>query len=270
MAGRAPVNLGLRTRLGVNLLAVSRAGRQYTTRLRELRLFPGDLLLVQGPVDALAEFAAETGSVPLADRGMTLQSRGKAVLAAAIMAGSVVAAAAGLLPTAVAFAAGVLASVLFRTLPARQLYDAIDWPVVVLLGALMPVAAAMETTGAASLLAGTLVDGLARGHALVALGLVLVATMTLSDVINNAATAAVMCPIALGIAETLQANPDSFLMAVAIGASCAFLTPIGHQNNTLILGTGGFRFGDYWRPGLVLELIVLAVAMLLLPVFWPL
>jgi di/tricarboxylate transporter len=94
--------------------------------------------------------------------------------------------------------------------------------------------------------------------------------MTLSDLMNNAATAAVMCPIAIGAAERLGASADPFLMAVAIGASCAFLTPIGHQNNTLILGPGGFRFGDYWPLGLPLEALVVAVAVPVLLLAWPL
>lgn len=164
----------------------------------------------------------------------------------------------------------VLGVIITGALPLRMMYDSIDWPVIVLLGALMPVAAALEATGGAELIARTLVGSLADGRPLLALGLVLVVTMVLSDVMNNAATAAVMTPIALGIADVLGANPDSFLMAVAIGASCAFLTPIGHQNNTLILGPGGFRFGDYWKPGLVIEVVVAAVSLLLLPIVWPL
>jgi di/tricarboxylate transporter len=150
------------------------------------------------------------------------------------------------------------------------LHCSIDWPVIVLLGALIPVAKAMETTGAADLVAQSLLGFVAQGNAVVALVLILVVSMTLSDFMNNAATAAVMCPIAIGAAEQLGASPDSFLMAVAIGASCAFLTPIGHQNNTLILGPGGFRFGDYWRLGLPMELLVLAVSIPLLLVVWPL
>jgi len=168
------------------------------------------------------------------------------------------------LPAAVAFAAGVLASMVSRTIPPRDVYGAIDWPVIVLLGALIPVAQAMGTTGAADLLARSLLEVLAQGQAVVALALILVVAMTLSDFMNNAATAAVMCPIAISTATQLDASADSFLMAVAIGASCAFLTPIGHQNNTLILGPGGFRFGDYWRLGLPMELIVVAVGVPLL------
>jgi di/tricarboxylate transporter len=170
----------------------------------------------------------------------------------------------------VAFALGVLASMLLRTVPPREVYTAIDWPVVVLLAALIPVAGAMEGTGAAQLLADGVLGFIAQGNAVIALVVVMVTTMFLSDVMNNAATAAVMCPIALGIAAALGVNADSFLMAVAIGASCAFLTPIGHQNNTLILGPGGFGFGDYWRLGLPLEAVVVALSVPILLMVWPL
>jgi di/tricarboxylate transporter len=142
--------------------------------------------------------------------------------------------------------------------------------VIVLLGALIPVAGAMEATGTASLIARVLLESVAQGHAVAALGLILIVSMTLSDLMNNAATAAVMCPIAIGTAAQLEASADPFLMAVAIGASCAFLTPIGHQNNTLILGPGGFRFGDYWRLGLPLEILVIAVSIPMLLLVWPL
>ena len=268
--GESPASLDMRTRFNVNVLAVSRDGLRHTTRMRHMRMAQGDLLLVQGPAEVLSNFASATGTVALAERSLSIPDRPRAALAGAIMAAAVIATATGLVPTTIAFAAAVVATIVLKTLPLRLMYDAIDWPVIVLLGALIPVAGAMETTGAASLVARTLVANLAQGNAMIALGLVLVVTMTLSDVMNNAATAAVMCPIAIGIAQALGANPDSFLMAVAIGASCAFLTPIGHQNNTLILGPGGFRFGDYWRPGILMELVVFAVSMVMLPIVWPL
>jgi len=270
IAGRSARELMLRTRYGINLLAVSREGQRPRSRLRTLPLRSGDLLLVQGAAEVLAEFAGEAGCVPLGERDLRIPDRRMAILSAAIMGGSIAIAALGLLPAAAAFALGVLASMVMRTVPPRAVYTAIDWPVIVLLGALIPVAGAMQTTGAADLLARGLVDAVAQGHPVVALTLVLVVTMFLSDVMNNAATAAVMCPIAIGIAATLGVSPDGFLMAVAIGASCAFLTPIGHQNNTLILGPGGFSFSDYWRLGLPLEALVVAVAVPLLLIVWPL
>jgi di/tricarboxylate transporter len=270
IVGRSANDMKLRTRYAINLLAVSRAGRAPRTRLRTLELKSGDLLLVQGASDAVSGFVNDTGCVPLGVRDLRIPDTRMAIIAGAIMLGAIGIVTLGLLPAAVAFALGVLASMVLRTVPLRQVYTAIDWPVIVLLAALIPVAGAMQSTGAADLLARFLVDTIAQGNAVVALGVVLITTMFLSDVMNNAATAAVLCPIALGISNTLGVNPDSFLMAVAIGASCAFLTPIGHQNNTLILGPGGFRFGDYWRLGLPLEVLVVAVSLPLLLVVWPL
>jgi len=155
-------------------------------------------------------------------------------------------------------------------IPPRDLYAAVDWPVIVLLASLIPVAGAMASTGTADLLANALLNELAQGAPVIAMVLLLVVTMTMSDFMNNAATAAVMCPIAISGAQQLGVSPDPFLMAVAIGASCAFLTPIGHQNNTLILGPGGLKFGDYWRLGLPMEILVVAVSIPMLLLVWPL
>lgn len=259
IAGSTPTDLSLRTRHGINLLAVGRSGTRAATRLRAWRFRAGDTLLLQGAAEALSAFAQTAGFVPLAARDLRLPDPKQALLAAAIMGCAVAAAAMGLAPPAIAFAGGMLAVMLTRILPLSEVYHSIDWSVIVLLAAMMPVARAMETSGTAALIAEALMTHVARGHAVLALGLILVVTMTLSDVMNNAATAAVMCPIAIGAAGALGVNPDAFLMAVAVGASCSFLTPIGHQNNTLILGPGGFRFGDYWRLGLPLEIVVAAV-----------
>ena len=270
LIGRSAKDLLLRTRYGLNLLAVSREGARSKARLRTLKIQAGDLLLMQGPLEALSEFAADSGCVPLARRELRIPDRGKAWVAGLVMAFAVGGAALGLLPAAISFALGVLASMALRTVPLRAVYESIDWPMIVLLGALIPVAGAMESTGSANLIARALLEGVARGDAIVGLSLVLVVTMFLSDLMNNAATAAVMCPIAIGTAAALGVSADAFLMAVAIGASCAFLTPIGHQNNTLILGPGGFRFGDYWRLGLPLELLVVAISVPMLLLVWPL
>ncbi|WP_068803861.1 SLC13 family permease [Thauera phenolivorans] len=268
LLGRSAKDLLLRSRYGINLLALSREGQRSRSRLRTMPIHAGDLLLMQGPADVLAQFASDFGCVPLAARDLRIPDRGKALSASLIMAFAVGGAAFGLLPAAISFALGVLASMALRTVPPRAVYESVDWPVIVLLAALIPVAGAMESTGAAELVARMLLEHVARGELVIALALVLVVTMFLSDVMNNAATAAVMCPIAIGAAQALGVGSDAFLMAVAIGASCAFLTPIGHQNNTLILGPGGFRFGDYWRLGLPLELLVLAIALPMLLLVW--
>ncbi|UYN97454.1 MAG: SLC13 family permease [Enhydrobacter sp.] len=270
IAGRSATDIHLRSRYHINLLAVSRQGRRSMARLRTMPMRPGDVLLLQGQPEALAEFASQFGCVPLAERALRIPDPRQAATAGGIMAAAVSGAAFGLLPAAISFAGGVLASMALRTVSPRTVYNAVDWSVIVLLGALIPVAGAMETTGAADLIARVLLDNVAQGSAVVALVLIVIVTMTLSDFMNNAATAAVMCPVAIGAAGQLGASPDPFLMAVAIGASCAFLTPIGHQNNTLILGPGGFGFGDYWKLGLPLEVIVVAVSVPLLLVVWPL
>lgn len=270
LVDRSASDVQLRTHYSINLLAVSRQGQRSMTRLRSMRLAAGDLLLMQGAPEAILEFASNAGCVPLAERELRIPDTRKAVTAGLIMAAAVGGAAFGLLPAAISFAAGVLASMALRTVPPRAAYEAVDWPVIVLLGALIPVASVMDTTGAANLIARGLLEHLAGGNAILGLALILVVTMTLSDLMNNAATAAVMCPIAIGIANQLGVSADPFLMAVAIGASCAFLTPIGHQNNTLILGPGGFRFGDYWPLGLPIEILVIVVSLPMLLIVWPL
>ena len=270
LIGRSARSVGFRTRFGINLLAISRRGRQTIRRLRSTTIQAGDVLLLQGAAEALSGFGNEFGCVPLAGRSISIPNRRKAMLAVAVLAAAIAGAAFGLVPAAISFASGVVAFMVLRVVPLRKLYEAIDWPVIVLLGSMIPIAVAMESTGFADLLARTLLEDVAQGRPVLALGLILVVTMTLSDFMNNAATAAVMCPIAISTAAQLGTTTDAFLMAVAIGASCAFLTPIGHQNNTLILGPGGFRFGDYWRLGLPMEVVVVAVAIPGLLYFWPL
>jgi di/tricarboxylate transporter len=270
LIGRSAADIRLRTRFGINMLAVSRQGHRSRARLRQFVIRAGDVLLMQGTPARLSDFGTQFGCVPLAERALRIPNAKEALMALGVMAIAVGAAAFGLFPAAIAFAGGVLAVMALRLVPPRTVYNAVDWPVIVLLAALIPVAGAMASTGAADLVATLLLDWFARGNAIVALALILVVTMTLSDFMNNAATAAVMCPIAIGTAYSLGVNPDAFLMAVAVGASCAFLTPIGHQNNTLILGPGGFRFGDYWKLGLPLEVIVVAVAVPMILFVWPL
>jgi len=270
LVGMSATDLQLRSRFHINLLALSRRGERTIRRLRSEPVRAGDVLLMQGTPEAIQGFSTAYGCIPLAERAIRIPDKHRAILAAVVMFAAIAGAAFGLLPAAISFAVGVLALMIFRVVPLRQVYGAVDWPVVVLLAALIPVAGAMESTGAADLTARFLIDNFARGAPIIGLALILIVTMTLSDFMNNAATAAVMCPIAISTAGQLGSNPDAFLMAVAIGASCAFLTPIGHQNNTLILGPGGFRFGDYWRLGLPLEILVIVVSIPVLIRVWPL
>jgi di/tricarboxylate transporter len=270
LTGRSASNIQLRTRYSLNLLALSRSGQLSIKRLRTARIEAGDLLLIQGSPEAVSEFATDYSCVPLAQRDLRIPDKSKIWKAGIIMTLAVGVAALGLLPASISFAIGVLASMALRTVPLRDVYESIDWPVIVLLSTLIPVAGAMESTGTADLIARLIIEKVAYGNAVIGLTLILIITMFLSDMMNNAATAAVMCPISIGTASALGVSADSFLMAVAIGASCAFLTPVGHQNNTLILGPGGFRFGDYWKLGLPLEILIVVISIPMLLVVWPL
>lgn len=267
--GRTPASLHLRTLYGVTVLAVARQGRSLKQRLRNVHLRAGDVLLLQGEKEALPETLVMLGCMPLAGRGPSFQAR-RTLLPLAIFGMAVTALVAGLLPAAIAFMGAVGLMVLSGLLPVREVYDSIDWPVVVLLAAMIPVGGALETTGATQLIAGKIAELAGGVSPLIVIGLLIVVTMTLSDVMNNAATAVVMAPIAAGIAQQLGVSPDPFLMAVAVGASSAFLTPIGHQNNTLVMGPGGYRFGDFWRLGLPLEILLVAAAAPLIAWVWPL
>ena len=270
LIGRSAKAIDLRTRYGINLLAISRQGRRSIRRLRSIPIQAGDVLLLQGAPEALSGFAADFGCLPLAARDIRIPKKGQALSAALIMAVTVLAAAFGLFPVAILSAIAVAAYIALDIVPLRSLYTSIDWPVVVLLAAMLPVANAVATTGTADMIARFLLDNVTQGHAVIGLITLMLVTMFLSDLVNNAATAAVMCPIAISSAAQLGVNADAFLMAIAVGASCAFLTPIGHQNNTLILGPGGFRFGDFWRLGLIVEVVVVMVSIPVILWVWPL
>ena len=270
LVGRSAKAIELRTSYGINLLALSRQGRRSIRRLRAIPLQAGDVLLMQGAPEAISGFASMFGCLPLAARDIRVPRKGQALTASLIMAAAVVAAAFGLFPVSILFAIAVGAYIMLGIVPLRSLYTQIDWPVVVLLAGMLPVANAVATTGTADMIARFLLDNVTQGHAVIGLVTLMVVTMLLSDLVNNAATAAVMCPIGISTAAQLGVNADAFLMAIAVGASCAFLTPIGHQNNTLILGPGGFHFGDYWRLGLLLEVIVVAVGIPIILWVWPL
>jgi di/tricarboxylate transporter len=268
--GRLVGSLRLFALRGITLLGASRQGQRFRGRLRSFRIRPGDVLLLHGEADQLADLVPALGCLPLAEREMNFGKRGKGPAVIAIFAGAILAASFGLVPIHIAFGMAIVLLVAGDLMSVRELYDGIDWSVIVLLGSLIPVGGALQGTGATTLIADSLV-GVTEGLPAVAvLVIVMVVTMTLSDILNNAATAVVMAPIAATVAERLQVDADPFLMAVAIAASCAFLTPIGHQNNALILGPGGYRFGDYWRMGLPLEIIVIGVSVPTILIFWPL
>ena len=266
--GSSPSSLDLRRRYGVNLVAAARQGRRFEGRLRDATLSTGDVLLLEGDAARLRAAIADLGCLPLADRGLALEPRRIAVPIGLFAAG-IGLAASGLLSAAVAFTGVVVAMVLTRVIRPAQVYESIDWPVIVLLGAMIPLGDALLDTGAARLIGGSIVMIAGQVSPLVMLAIVLMMTMAITPVLNNAATVVIMAPIAISIAERMGVVPDAYLMAVAIGASCDFLTPFGHHNNTIILGPGGYRFGDFWRVGLGLDAVVIAVSLLVIPLVWP-
>jgi di/tricarboxylate transporter len=264
LIGRSMRQVMLRNRYGVNLLAVARQGHRLRERLSRIRFVVGDILLLQGAEEALRKAIQELGCLPLAERGLGLLRSGRPWPAAAIFVAGLLATAAGLAPVQIALTTAAVAMVLAGVLTLREAYEAIDWPILVLLGAMMPVGAAFESSGAAGVLAAQVVRLSHEAGAVAVLPLLLVATMLLSNVVNNAAAAVLMAPIAMEAAHALQVSVDSLLMGVAVGASSAFLTPIGHQSNTLVMEPGGYRFSDYWRLGLPLSLLVTVAATVLI------
>jgi len=268
LEGSTVESLGLPGRHGVHLIAVSRQGKPHRGRLRSFRFRPGDVLLLHGESERLHDAVGRFGCLPLRERSIQFGRRIPALLPVVLFAAAIVSAVAGLVPIPIALGLAAVGMVVAGVLPLREVYTAVDWPVIVLLGALIPVGGALESTGTTGLLVGALSEYTAAWPALVLLGLILVVTMTLSDLLNNAATAVIMAPLALEIALRTGSNPDAFLMAVAVGASCAFLTPVGHQNNALVMGPGGYRFGDYWRLGLPLEILIVAVTVPMIAWVW--
>jgi di/tricarboxylate transporter len=270
LEGRTPSGLRFRSRHHANLLAISRQGKPFRTRLGRVSLRAGDVLLLQGESDTLADSVAALGLLPLAERGLHPGNRSEAFLPLGIFLAAIGVTAAGVLPVQIAFGAAVAGLVASSVLSPREVYETIDWPVIILLASMIPLGQALEATGGTAWIADSVARFGERLHLIAVLAAVMVLTMTLSDLMNNAATAVIMAPIATGIAAALQLSADPFLMATAIGASCAFLTPIGHQNNVLVMGPGGYHFGDYWRMGLPLEVLIVALSLPLILVIWPL
>jgi di/tricarboxylate transporter len=268
MIGRSPTGMRLRD-YGINLLALSRQGRRTTTRLARQRFREGDVVVLQGDLEQMPVRLRELGALPLAERKIDLGRPAKVVLPVVVMAAAVLLTATGVFPVAIAFLIAVATLALFQVMRLRDMYEAIDGSIIVLMGALIPVTEAMKTTG----LTGEIASGIAMVGAgmapLALLGFVFVATLLITPVVNNAATVLLMGPIAGGFAVKAGLSVDPFLMAVAIAASCEFLTPFGHQSNVLVLGPGGYRFGDYARLGVPLSIIVTLIAVPLIALVWP-
>ena len=270
IAGRSAMSLRLLSRYGITLLGVSRQGRRFTERVRKIEVRPGDILLLLGPAERLPDVVNRMGVLPLRDRGLEVVQRQKVWLAVGIFAAAVLLASFGVLYLPVALGGAAALMILANIIPLRQVYESVEWSVIVLLGSMIPLGSALEASGGTALIAEGIVKLSAGLAPALILALVMIVTMTLSDVMNNVATAVISAPVALDIANRLGVNPDPFLMAVAVAASCAFLTPIGHKNNTLIMGPGGYKFGDYWRMGLPLEILIILVGVPMILWVWPL
>ncbi len=269
LAGRSAMSVRLLYRYRVALVGVSRRGIRFRENVRKLTLQPGDVLLLLGADERLSDVTGRLELLPLADRGQRVIQRDKAWWAVGIFASAIVTASLGFVYLPIALGCATALYVLFNIVPIRDVYTSIEWPVIVLLGSMIPIGGALQSTGGTALIAGGIVDLSAGYSPVVVLTLLVIVTMTLSDVMNNTATAVIAAPIAVEIATRLEVNPDPFLMGVAVAASCAFLTPIGHKNNTLIMGPGGYRFGDYWRMGLPLEILIIVVSVPSIIFFWP-
>lgn len=270
MIGRSANQVQMLRISGVSMLGLSRMGQTLKTRIRRTPIRAGDILLLLGTEAAIGDISERLNLLALADRQTGVTRHDKAWGAIGLFVTAIAVAAFGLLPLPVALGFVALGLVVFDILPVRELYDAVEWPVIVLLGAMIPLGQALDQSGGTALIAQGLAALTGGLPGWVAILVLMVVTMTLSDVLNNTATTVIAAPIAIDLAHATGANPDPYLMAVAIGASCAFLTPIGHKNNMLILGPGGYRFGDYWRMGLPLELIVIAVSVPMILLVWPL
>ncbi|MBT6341842.1 MAG: SLC13 family permease [Tateyamaria sp.] len=270
LIGRTAQGVGLSWRQSTVLMGISHRGKRITKQIRKTLIQSGDILLLLVPRDKSADVTHWLGCLPLASRGLSVTADEKVWLAIGFFITAVLAASFGLLYLPIALGLVVVAYVLSKIVPLSELYTHIEWPVVVLLGSMIPLGVALERSGGTQLISGWLVNLTTGMPAWAVLTVLMIVTMSLSDVLNNTATTIVAAPVGIQMAKSLDVSPDPFLMAVAVAASSAFLTPIGHKNNTLILGPGGYSFSDYWRCGLPLEIIIVAVSIPAILTFWPL
>jgi di/tricarboxylate transporter len=269
LVGRSAGSLGLRWRDGVSVLAVSRRGSRISRRLAQVRFEAGDVLLMQMVEEEVEEKLASLGVLPLAERELSVGRSRRILLAVGIFGAAIALTTADLLPVTVSFSLAAVLMVTTGLIRTRDLYRQVDLAILVLLAAMLPVGEALESSGGADRIAGWVLSLEGSLPPWATLAIILLATMLLTNVINNAAAVVLMAPIALTVAAGLQVSPDPFLMGVAVGGSAAFLTPIGHQSNLLVMGPGGYRFTDYWRMGLPLQILTLALAVPMILLVWP-
>ena len=254
----------------LTLISVARNDNPIMKRLGKVKFSVGDVLLIQGREDELKNNAKSLNLLPLEKRDIDIGIFSKVGFSVLVFIGAILLSMFGVFPATISFIGAILIYIFSGILPVRDLYKSIDWPIIILLGSMIPISDALQSTGTTTLVANLMV-GLTGGlPTWLVLAIIMIITMCLSDIINNAATALIMAPISVGIAMSMGVSIDPFLMSVAVGASCAFLTPIGHQCNALILGPGGYKFGDYWRMGLPLEILIVIVGTPTIIYFWPL
>lgn len=270
LVGTTATGLALRERHGVNVLAVARQGQRLQQRLSKIRFAAGDILLLQTREDQLQSTLSDLGCLPLASRGLRITAPRQVLLASSIFAIALVVIALGVVPAAIALVGAALAMVLVGLVPNGDIYKSIDMSIIVLIAAMLPVGEALETTGGSRLIADALLDIGQAAPPAATVAILMIGVMLLSNVVNNAAAAVLAAPVAIALSRGMESSADPLLLAVAIGASCAFLTPIGHQSNTLVMAPGGYRFGDYWRLGLPLSIVVVLVAVPVILWIWPL
>jgi len=268
LIGVSAARADLQERHGVKLLGVGRGEVRITERLRDVTLRAGDVLVLQAGEKALPEMMRALGLLPLAERMVRLGGRRRRYTPVLILAAAILLVAFNILPVAPAFFAAAVMMVVAGSLSMREAYSALEPEVLVLIGALTPLSEAVQHSGGTALVAQALTQHLQHAPALLILGALMVTAMACSPFLHNAPTVLVLGPIAAEVAHGLSLSPDAFLMAVATGAGCDFLTPVGHQCNTLVMGPGGYRFGDYWRLGLPLSIIVILLGTPLIALVW--
>ncbi|WP_297515089.1 SLC13 family permease [uncultured Caulobacter sp.] len=269
LIGQSARSLALSDTHGVNLLGVSRSGHRMAGRLATARLRSGDILVLQGAEQSLPTALQALGLLPLVEREVRLGGVRHAVLPSVILAGAMALVATGIVPVAAGFFGAAVLVVATGALRMREAYAALEAPVLVLVAALIPVSDTVQKTGGADLISAWLSGAFHGLPPIAVLTAMMAVAMAATPFLNNAATVLIAAPIGLGVAQRLGLSPDPFLMAVAVGAGCDFLTPVGHQCNTLVLGPGGYRFGDYARLGAPLTALILLVAPWLIAWIWP-
>jgi di/tricarboxylate transporter len=269
LVGNTAKNAHLRENYYSNLLGVGRRGKFLQQRMRDARIRSGDVLLLQMPRDEMGNIIRDLGILPLVSRDWKLQPYRKLLTAIGLFIAAIVVSSIGWMPASMAFVAAALGMVLFKVIRVGEVYEGVDWPLIILLGAMIPVGEAFETSGAAESLANTTVNFVGTSSPTLLLAVILVVSIVLADLFSNAAAAIIMCPVGISMAARMDVSADPFLMAVAIGSAVGMVTPIGHQSSTLVWGPGGYRFSDYFRLGFITEILVAVTAIPLLRWFWP-